>query len=189
MRRVRGHLTYANLMSTLAVFLVVGGGAAYAANTIFSSDIVDGEVKTADIGNNQVRSADVRDDTMTGADVNEGTLGQVPSAQSAATAQTATSASNSDAVDGHSATCPTGSFENRGLCFDDSPRGTANFTIAADNCATAGGWLPSMSQLRGIRDLPGIDLGNGATAHWVDVLYTDDNGTTNANKGMIVQDN
>ena len=41
----------------------------------------------------------------------------------------------------------------------------------------------------GIRDLPGIDLGIGATAHWVDVLYTDDNGTTNANKGMIVQDN
>src|SRR5213075_3239025 len=88
MRRLRSHVTYANVMSTLAVFLAVGGGAAYAANTIFSSDIVDGEVKSADIGNNQVRSADARDDSLTGADVNEGTLGQVPSAQSAATAQT-----------------------------------------------------------------------------------------------------
>jgi hypothetical protein len=41
---------------------------------VFSSDIVDGEVKSADIGNNEVRSADVRDDTrpnggLTGADI------------------------------------------------------------------------------------------------------------------------
>jgi hypothetical protein len=53
-------------MGAVALFLVLTGGTAYAADTIFSSDIVDGEVKTADIGNNQVRSADVRDDTQTG---------------------------------------------------------------------------------------------------------------------------
>ena len=74
MRRIRSRLTYANVMSTLAVVLVVAGGTAYAANTVFSADIVDGEVKTADIGNNQVRSADVRDDSasgggLTGADI------------------------------------------------------------------------------------------------------------------------
>jgi len=33
----------------IALFLVLTGGAAYAANTVFSTDIVDGEVKTADI--------------------------------------------------------------------------------------------------------------------------------------------
>ena len=48
----------------LALFLVIAGGTAYAANTIGSSDIIDGQVKTADIGNNQVFSADVRDDTL-----------------------------------------------------------------------------------------------------------------------------
>ena len=74
MRRIRSQLTYANVMSTLAVFLVASGGVAYAANTVFSTDIVDGEVKTADlasgavqtgkIANNQVFSEDVRDDTL-----------------------------------------------------------------------------------------------------------------------------
>ena len=66
MRRIRNRLTYANVMSTLAVVLALGGGVAYAANTVFSEDIVNGEVKTADIGTNEVRSADVRDDTLAG---------------------------------------------------------------------------------------------------------------------------
>lgn len=63
MRRIRSRLTFANAMSLAAVFIALGG-AAYAANTVRSSDIVNGEVRTADIGNNEVRSADVRDDTL-----------------------------------------------------------------------------------------------------------------------------
>ena len=62
--RFRGQLTYANVISTVCLVLILGGGVAYAADTVFSSDIVNGEVKSADIGNNQVRSADVRDDTL-----------------------------------------------------------------------------------------------------------------------------
>jgi hypothetical protein len=64
MRTIRTHLTYANVISSLCLVLILGGGAAYAANTIGSSDIIDGQVKTADIGNNQVFSADVRNDTL-----------------------------------------------------------------------------------------------------------------------------
>lgn len=55
-QRIRTHLTYANVIATLALIVAVSGGAAYAANTIYSSDIV----------NDQVYSADVRDDTLTG---------------------------------------------------------------------------------------------------------------------------
>ena len=75
MRRIRSHLTYANVMVTLLAFVVLAGGTAFAANTVFSTDIVDGEVKAPDIasnaigsgkvGNNQVKSADVRDDSLT----------------------------------------------------------------------------------------------------------------------------
>lgn len=92
LRRFRSRLTYANLMSTIAVVVAVGTGSAYAANTVFSSDIVDGEVKSVDIGNNEIGSADVKDntintfdvhsflgvdvvdDTLTGNDVDESTL-------------------------------------------------------------------------------------------------------------------
>jgi hypothetical protein len=79
MRTIRTHLTYANVISSLCLVLILGGGAAYAANTIFSTDIVDGEVKGVDIGSNEVRSSDVRDDTrsnggLTSADI---ALGEV----------------------------------------------------------------------------------------------------------------
>ena len=89
MRGIRSRLTYANVVSTVALFLVLTGGVAYAADTIFSADIVDGEVKAEDIataavrtqelGTNQIRSADVRDDTLaggglTGADIALNTL-------------------------------------------------------------------------------------------------------------------
>ena len=62
--RILGHLR--EWAGVLALFLVLTGGVAYAANTVFSEDIVNGEVKTADIGNDEVRSAEVRDDTLSG---------------------------------------------------------------------------------------------------------------------------
>jgi hypothetical protein len=97
LRRLRSRLTYANVVGTMALFVAVGTGGAYAANTVFSSDIVDGEVKSVDIGNNEIASGDIKDNTvntfdvhsfigddvidgtLTGADVDEATLGTVPS--------------------------------------------------------------------------------------------------------------
>jgi hypothetical protein len=102
--RLRPHLTYANVVSTICLCLVVGGGSAYAANTIFSSDIVDGEVKTPDLANeavsgpklkpsavstdriaggavttdkvkdNNLAGRDVLDNSLKGADIDESTL-------------------------------------------------------------------------------------------------------------------
>ena len=66
---MRKHLTYANVMATVAVVLVVAGGTAYAANTVFSTDIVNGEVKSVDIGTGQVQSPDVKNEGLTGADI------------------------------------------------------------------------------------------------------------------------
>jgi hypothetical protein len=71
---MRRHLTYANLMSTLAVFLAVGGGAAYAANTIFSTDIVDGEVKTQDLAADAVTSPKILDGGVKVTDINDGAV-------------------------------------------------------------------------------------------------------------------
>jgi len=57
----------------LALFLVLTTGTAYAvANTVFSDDIVDGEVGSADVADDSttraLRGVDVRDDSLTGAD-------------------------------------------------------------------------------------------------------------------------
>jgi len=71
MRRITRRLTYANVVATIALVIAVGGGAAYAANTVFSADIVDGEVKTADIATNAVRTGEIANNQIRTADVRE----------------------------------------------------------------------------------------------------------------------
>jgi hypothetical protein len=53
-----------NVVGYLALFVALGGTSAYAANTVFSSDIVDGEVKTADLAPGGVNSAKILDGTV-----------------------------------------------------------------------------------------------------------------------------
>ena len=81
LRKLSTHLTYANVMATLGVFIALGGSA-YAVNTVNSTDITDGQVKSVDVGDNEVKSADVKDESLTtfdvstflGQDVVDGTL-------------------------------------------------------------------------------------------------------------------
>jgi hypothetical protein len=67
-RTVLAHLR-AQWAGFLALSLVLAGGTAYAANTVFSADITDGEVKSVDIGDRQVQAIDVRDRSLRGADL------------------------------------------------------------------------------------------------------------------------
>jgi hypothetical protein len=71
---MRRHLTYANVISTLCLVLAIGGGAAYAANTVFSTDIVDGEVKSVDLGTNAVTTAKIATDAVTSAKIADGSV-------------------------------------------------------------------------------------------------------------------
>ncbi len=59
----------AQWIGVLALLIALGTGSAYAANTVFSEDIVNGEVKAADIGNNAVRTGEIRDADVQGADL------------------------------------------------------------------------------------------------------------------------
>ncbi len=97
--RVRRHLSYANVMSTIAVFAALGGGA-YAAATIGAKDIKRNAVRAKHIKKNQISSrhlkrsavtnakiaagavatGKLRDGAVTGAKVDESTLGVVPNA-------------------------------------------------------------------------------------------------------------
>jgi hypothetical protein len=58
----------------LALFLVLVGGTAYAANTVFSTDIVDGQVKTADLDNGAVAGAKLADGSITGDKIKDGAI-------------------------------------------------------------------------------------------------------------------
>jgi hypothetical protein len=75
----RFRISYANVVSTLALFIVVGGGTAVAAgvapNSVKSSSVADNSLVSADLKDGRgVTGADVRDDSLTGADIDEGTL-------------------------------------------------------------------------------------------------------------------
>lgn len=108
MKHIAKRLTYANVMSSIAVFLVLGGATAFAAthlgkNSVGSKQLKKNSVTTAKIKNKAVTGAKiknnavtgakikngavtgakVKDGSLTGADLNVGTLGTVPSAASA----------------------------------------------------------------------------------------------------------
>lgn len=70
MNRIRTKLTYANVMSTLAVILVIGGGTAWAAglgrNSVHSRNIAPGAVKTSDLANGAVNADRLKANAVTG---------------------------------------------------------------------------------------------------------------------------
>ena len=101
MKHIKKRLTYSNVMSSIAVFLVLGGGAAIAAglakNSVGSKQLKKNAVTAAKIKKNAVTGAKVKDGSLSGADLNAATLGTVPSATNAVNA---TNAGNADTVDG-----------------------------------------------------------------------------------------
>jgi hypothetical protein len=73
MRSIRSHLSYANVMATIAVFLVLSGGTAVAlsgSNTVQSDDLGPGsQVRAPDVAANAVNGSDVVNGSIKGADI------------------------------------------------------------------------------------------------------------------------
>jgi hypothetical protein len=103
---MRKRFTYANVMSSLAVFLVLGGATAIAAkqigkNTVGPKQLKAKAVTTAKIKKeavttnklkkDAVNGSKVKDGSLTGADINLSSLGTVPSAANANNANNANS--------------------------------------------------------------------------------------------------
>jgi hypothetical protein len=89
-RQIRS-LTYANVMSSLAVFLVLGGATAFAAghlgkNSVGTKQLKANSVTAAKLKKNAVTGAKVKDQALTGSDIQVATLGTVPSATNALSA-------------------------------------------------------------------------------------------------------
>ena len=94
LRTFASHLRH-QWMGAVALFLVLCSGTAYAVTQIDKNS-----VKSKHIADGQVRSPDVEDNGLTGVDVNEASLGSVPSAEEANTANSAQSAGDSQTLDG-----------------------------------------------------------------------------------------
>jgi hypothetical protein len=138
---IRRHLTYANAMASIAVFIALGGGA-YAAVQVNGKDIKPRSIAGKKLKNN----------TLGGKQINERRLGQVPraaraqlatkagsadTAGSAGVAQSATSATRAE-------TATTASRAGRATTADTATTATnATSAANADNAATLAGAPPS----------------------------------------------
>ena len=91
MMRLRSKLTYANVVATLALLLVVGGGGAFAA-----SRLAKNSVGTKQIKNNSITAAKINSGAVTGTKVSLDSLGTVPSAAKAADATNAQNATHAE---------------------------------------------------------------------------------------------
>jgi hypothetical protein len=167
--KFRPRLTYANVVSTLCLFIVLGGTSyGISSGTIGSREIKNNGVRSKDIHNNDVRSGDIRNgtvqgtdvkaDTLTGGDVNESTLGKVPSAAAADTAANASTLGGRTAAD-LKLSCPAGTTLFANLCFEATTRPAQDLFAASRTCALAGRRLPSVGEL----DAYGNVFGTGGT--------------------------
>ena len=111
LERIRGRLTYANVMSTIAVFGALATGGAFAASQIGTNAIKDGAVTAKKLHKNAVTRDKINDGavtgakvarhSLTGANIRASSLGEVSAANHATSADHAASADSATNA-GHS---------------------------------------------------------------------------------------
>jgi len=174
-RKLKDKLTYANVVSTLCLFVLLGGSA-YAAlkvprNSVGTRQLKAKSVTNGKLANEAVTGAKIAEATITGQNVNLAALGTVPQAAHAA------SASNAETVgtgtERHAASCPSGTTLIRGLCFDKSSNPPIKgVEAAAEACAAKGGWLPTPMELYSARGVLNLGDNTGVAQHqFTDALY------------------
>jgi hypothetical protein len=119
-RKIRPQLTYANVMSTLAVFIALGGSS-YAAVTISGSNIKHRSIPGAKIKRN----------ALTGAEIRESRLGRVPRASMADRLSESATAELK-------VRCPADMFPVAGTCVERTARAPAAYGSAVITCLNEG---------------------------------------------------
>jgi hypothetical protein len=156
-RRFRPRLSYANVASTLALVLALGG-------TTYAATAINGNT----IKKRSIPASKIKKDTLTGTEIKESKLGKVPltaladnaknavNATNAAAAANATHANNADTVGGQAPSsfklsCPQGTTLAIGQCFELTLRAAQSFSDASKTCGAAGRRLPTISELDSAR--------------------------------------
>jgi hypothetical protein len=152
LRSLRARMTYANVVSSLALFLVVSGGTALAAATITGDDIVDESITGVDIQNSSLESGDVANGSLTGLDVSDGSIASADVVNSSLT--------GTDVMDGSILTSDIG---NTTIIGADVANSTLSGGKIADGTIT--GADVAVNSLSGARitdaTISGTDIGQG----------------------------
>jgi len=186
-------ISYANVVSTLALFVALGG-TAVATGVLDGKKIKRGSITGKQIKARSVPGGDLRPNSVRGRQILERSLGKVPrakladSAASAQVAEAATRATTAQEADLAAAlspalmarltdACPEGTTAYAGACIESSVHGSGTWPAAAKACGDAGGRLPHLSELEGFRQLPGVTLvGSEHTDTYLDINWIDPDG-------------
>jgi cytoskeletal protein RodZ len=125
--RLRRHLSYANVMASIAVFVALGG-VGYAAATINGNSIVKRTIGAGKLKKGTLTSSQVKQNALTGSVIDESSLATVPSAQTAVSATTAISATAAATAD---------SAKSADTATSAESAQTANTAKSAENAAHA----------------------------------------------------
>jgi hypothetical protein len=184
MNKLRGRLTYANIMATIAVFIALGG-ASYAAfqlpknsvgaqqikrNGVKAPEIAENAARKSEIGNNSVGTEEVANGTLLGEDFAPGQIPAGPPGQGA----TNLFASIRDPEASEAANVQYG----RGVVSVNDPLGNNQYEITFDrsvtNCivqVTPGRGDPPGPPALGFEAVPVVDMFEGTPPETVKVLF------------------
>jgi hypothetical protein len=175
-------LRRAPLLAVAGVALAVAlGGTVYAAGkvngrTIKVKSLPGNRLAIGSVPGNRLKPGAIKGSALapgsiTGIQIDASTLGQVPSAihadtaESARDAETALNAANAEnarTVNGYEAGCKSGTRPFAGACWQTLASDTAlNAPAAATACATQGGELPEALALAAFSQQPGVTLVTG----------------------------
>jgi hypothetical protein len=168
--RLKGKLTYANVLSTLCMFVLLGGSA-YALsvprNSVGTRQLQAKAVTNGKLASGSVTGSKIAESTITGQNINMAALGTVPSAASSA------NATEAQRLDKHEASCPSGTTLIRGVCFDShSNPPIEGVEAAAERCQAKGGYLPTPLELYTAKGVLNLGTNVGPDQHqFTDALY------------------
>ena len=194
MRRITSKLSYANVMATVAVFMALGGvswaavhlprnsvgSAQLRANAVTNAKIRNAQVSVSKLRANSVSTVKIINRAVTAAKIADGAVGSTQLANDAvstpkiadgvvSTSKIATTTLNSLRL-----SCITGTILYAGSCFETTARPAATFAVASKTCGDAGGRLGTWSELEGLRQQPGIAIGNNVDYELTSNIYETD---------------
>jgi hypothetical protein len=139
-------------MSSLAVFLVLGGATAFAATKIGANQIKANSIKTGKLVKEAVTAGKIKKSAVTESRIAAGAVTNTKIGNGAVTGEkvadgSLTSADISAAT--LTPTCASGTVLTQGACFEVNPRPAATYDASNEACVAAGRRLPSAAELSG----------------------------------------
>jgi hypothetical protein len=156
MRSILRHLSFANAMSVLAVFIALGSGAYavvhVAKHSVGAPQLKKNAVREKKIANGAVKQNKLADGSVNGAKVADGSLGLA------------------DVNASLHQICPAGTVYLQGACIETAQRTPAAQFVDARPACGPSGRLPSIAELDSLGRRPGVSWSG---FEWSSARYTD----------------